>query len=165
MYICMEMDTSCFLCSRFFRVRNAAVWDSVYEITKRHYEALEWLGEKKKTVEHYRASESQATYSIAKVPPSDTFGIRRYLLEKDRETLRCIMSRSEKVWSLGDSSSQSPSWSLERDPSLRRRIRGVVSMSIISRSGDRSVSDYWIGYRGGRKKLSVIGAAKRAGCP
>lgn len=44
---------------------------------------------------------------------------------------------------------------------LRRRVRSVVSMPIISRSDGRSVSDYWIGYREGRKKL---GNRCRHGC-
>lgn len=41
-----------------------------------------------------------------------------------------------------------------------RECRGVVSMPIISRPDGRSVSDYWIGYRGGKEEaLGVIGAA------
>lgn len=35
----------------------------------------------------------------------------------------------------------------------RRRVRSVVSMPIISRSDDRSVSDYWIGYRGRNRRM------------
>lgn len=62
----------------------------------------------------------------------------------------------EKVRSLGDSSYSSSA----RSPFCGGE--SVVSMSIISRPDDRSVSDYWIGYRGGRKKK--LGNRCRRGC-
>lgn len=59
-------------------------------------------------------------------------------------------------WRVSDRESLISRWLLfvvGAESPLRRRVHSVVSMPIISRSDGRSVSDYWIGYRGRKKKL------------